>query len=77
MKDNSGAISLEEFKNVFGVENIKDDDWKQIIKEVDDNGDGEVFFFFFFLILFGLKLFICLKLVRFHISNSKILCDDF
>ena len=41
-KDDSGSINLEELKEVFGASKIRDEDWKEIIKEVDENGDGEV-----------------------------------
>jgi len=55
---------LEEFKSVFVNEKIKDDDWKQIIKEADDNGDGEV------KNILPFNNF--LKNNRFHTLNSKI-----
>lgn len=42
-KDDNGSINLEELKEVFGGDKISDEDWKEIIKEVDENGDGEVF----------------------------------
>jgi calcium-dependent protein kinase len=42
-KDNSGKISLAEFKEVFQSKNIVDDEvWVKMIKEVDKNGDGEI-----------------------------------
>jgi len=44
-KDKSGKISPEELKGVFGEENkISDDVWNQIVREIDDNGDGEISF---------------------------------
>jgi len=33
---------MEEFKQVFGGEKITNEDWKEIINEVDENQDGEV-----------------------------------
>jgi len=42
-RDGSGAISAEEVKEVLGVgTNIPDELWKGVIKEVDQNGDGEI-----------------------------------
>lgn len=44
-KDNSGSISVDEIRNVLGVgQHISDAVWKQVVLEVDDNGDGEVSF---------------------------------
>ena len=44
-KDNSGMISTDEIKEVLGVgKSITEDVWAQIVKEVDENGDGEVSF---------------------------------
>jgi calcium-dependent protein kinase len=40
-KDNSGSISVEEICNVFGGNSMT---WKDIINEVDINGDGEIDF---------------------------------
>ena len=43
--DNSGRISVEEFKRVFqGHNNVKDEVWRSLVKEVDENGDGEIDF---------------------------------
>lgn len=42
-KDGSGGISANEVKEVLGVgTNISDEHWKDIIMEVDLNGDGEI-----------------------------------
>eukprot|EP01022_Parablepharisma_sp_SALTPOND_P021128 TRINITY_DN405_c0_g1_i1.p1 TRINITY_DN405_c0_g1~~TRINITY_DN405_c0_g1_i1.p1 ORF type:complete len:381 (-),score=53.11 TRINITY_DN405_c0_g1_i1:1145-2287(-) len=42
-RDGSGAISADEVKEVLGVgANIPDEHWKEVIREVDQNGDGEV-----------------------------------
>jgi|TARA_B110000238_G_C15865757_1_gene327193 calcium-dependent protein kinase len=44
-KDNSGSISTDEIKEVLGVgANISEEVWKQIVDEIDENGDGEVSF---------------------------------
>jgi len=44
-KDNSGSISTDEIKEVLGVgANISEEVWKQIVNEIDENGDGEVSF---------------------------------
>ena len=45
-KDGSECISLNELKEVFGGSNLEDKAWKEIINEVDENGDGEVRFKF-------------------------------
>lgn len=52
-KDGSGSLSISELKDIFGGEKISDEIWREIVKEVDDNGDGEVLFYkiLFFLIL--------------------------
>ncbi|CAG9314692.1 unnamed protein product [Blepharisma stoltei] len=42
-EDGSGKISAIELKNVFGKELIATDEvWKEMINEVDENGDGEI-----------------------------------
>ena len=42
-KDNNGMIDASEIKSVLGRgKNISEDVWKELIKEVDINGDGEV-----------------------------------
>lgn len=44
-KDGSGYISIEEIKELFGYgtksnQQVSDDVWKDMIKEVDENSDG-------------------------------------
>ena len=41
-KDGSECISINELKEVFGGNTLPDSSWKEIIEEVDENGDGEV-----------------------------------
>ena len=36
---------MEELKEVFGGDKITTEDWKEIIREVDENEDGEVKYF--------------------------------
>jgi calcium-dependent protein kinase len=44
-RDNSGSISADEVKDVLGAgRKIDDEIWKNIILEVDENGDGEISF---------------------------------
>lgn len=44
-KDGSGTVTTEELKDALGVgKNIDEDVWKEVIKEVDINGDGEIDF---------------------------------
>jgi calcium-dependent protein kinase len=44
-KDKSGSISKTELKQMLGgSENISEDVWLELIKEVDGNGDGEIGF---------------------------------
>jgi calcium-dependent protein kinase len=44
-KDKSGKITPQELKNVLGKDsNISDDVWKEIVGEIDGNGDGEISF---------------------------------
>ena len=44
-RDGSGSISVDEIKGVLGVgKHITDEVWKQVVLEVDENGDGEVSF---------------------------------
>jgi Ca2+-binding EF-hand superfamily protein len=40
-KDGSGSISVNEIKTQFG-NNISSELWLEIIKEADENGDGEI-----------------------------------
>ena len=42
-KDNSGSIQTDEIRDVLGVgKNITEEVWQQVVREVDENGDGEV-----------------------------------
>ena len=42
-KDGSGSISASELKKILAGGNLCEDEiWNQIIKEVDENGDGEI-----------------------------------
>lgn len=44
-KDRSGKITTDEIRDVLGKEaKISDNVWKQIVHEIDGNGDGEVSF---------------------------------
>jgi calcium-dependent protein kinase len=44
-KDGGGTISIDEIKAVLGMgKDISEEVWNQIVKEVDENGDGEVDF---------------------------------
>jgi calcium-dependent protein kinase len=47
-KDGSGKISIEEMKNALGAElndqTEDEDQWNQMIQEVDTDGDGEIDF---------------------------------
>jgi len=44
-KDKSGQISKTELKSMLGGgDNITEEVWQQLIKEVDGNGDGEIGF---------------------------------
>ena len=43
--DNSGKISMDEFKAIFdnrGIIDTNDTLWNQFLKECDENGDGEI-----------------------------------
>ena len=51
-KDNSGSISLEEIRHIFGGEESK---WKRIINEVDLNNDGEIDFEEFKKMMHGIE----------------------
>ena len=44
-RDGSELISIGELKEVFGGDGLPDYAWKEIIDEVDENGDGEVIIF--------------------------------
>lgn len=42
-KDGSGKINLNEIKAIFNNSTVKDDEvFQKIIKEADDNNDGEI-----------------------------------
>jgi len=42
-KDGSGKINMNEIKAIFNNSSVKDDDvFQKIIKEADDNNDGEI-----------------------------------
>jgi Ca2+-binding EF-hand superfamily protein len=45
-EDGSGKISYEELRSVLGGKSSKQGDkfWKDMVKEVDRNGDGEIDF---------------------------------
>jgi len=51
-KDNNGLLSVDEIKSFFGGD---DETWKEVLKDVDENGDGEVDFKEFQKIMIGLK----------------------
>ena len=40
-KDSSGKISIGELKEIFGKGKLTDQDWKTLIREADENGDGD------------------------------------
>jgi calcium-dependent protein kinase len=42
-KDKSGSISISELKRLFaGNKKVTEEVWKEMLGEIDDNGDGEV-----------------------------------
>ena len=43
-KDGSGSISIDEIKGIFGCNEaaVSDEVWKELLAEVDANGDGSV-----------------------------------
>lgn len=42
-RDNSGSISVEELKQLFGDSSkIPKEAWNQMLQEVDENGDGQL-----------------------------------
>ncbi|CAK84516.1 unnamed protein product (macronuclear) [Paramecium tetraurelia] len=45
-KDGSGSISIDEIKGIFGSNEaaVSDDVWKELLAEVDANGDGSISF---------------------------------
>lgn len=43
VKDGSGTLSINEIKDLFGTHSgISENVWKDMLSEVDDNGDGSV-----------------------------------
>lgn len=51
-KDENGLLSVEEIKNFFGGDQAV---WKNVLKEVDTNGDGEVDFEEFKTLMMGIN----------------------
>ena len=49
-KNGNGKLSIDEIKNYFGGD---EETWKNILKEVDVNGDGEVDFDEFKILMLG------------------------
>lgn len=44
-KDGSGTLSIEEIKELFGATSgISENVWRDMLKEADDNGDGNINF---------------------------------
>ena len=43
-KDGSGAISPDEIKKALGIDDDQDETLDKLIKEIDENGDGEIQF---------------------------------
>lgn len=44
-KDGSGTLSIDEIKDLFGTHaGISEKVWRDMLKEVDDNGDGQIQF---------------------------------
>lgn len=43
-QDGNGVITVDELKSIFGNGKLPDEIWKQIMEEVDNNGDGELSF---------------------------------
>jgi calcium-dependent protein kinase len=41
-KDGSGTITTEELKVMLGGENVREEVWAELLKEVDDDQNGEV-----------------------------------
>lgn len=41
-KDGSGAISADEIKQVLGIDEKESGKLDQLLKEIDENGDGEI-----------------------------------
>lgn len=51
-KDENGLLSVEEIKNFFRGDQAV---WKNVLKEVDTNGDGEVDFEEFKTLMMGIN----------------------
>lgn len=44
MKDGNGEITIDEIKKVFAGDDQSDETvWKELIEEVDEDGDGKVY----------------------------------
>lgn len=43
-KDGGGTISLEEFKENLVGKQISEEDWNEMVAEIDEDGNGEVDF---------------------------------
>ena len=43
-KDGSGSISPDEIKRALGIEDDQNDTLRQLLQEIDENGDGEIQF---------------------------------
>ena len=41
-KDGSGTISSDEIKAVLGIKGQESDQWENVIREVDQDGNGEI-----------------------------------
>ena len=41
-KDGSGAISPDEIKKALGIEDSQDETLSRLLREIDENGDGEI-----------------------------------
>ena len=54
-KDNSGTITIDEIKTMFGGKNsqITDDMWREMVNEFDSNSDGEISLSEFKEMMFG------------------------
>ena len=40
--DHSGEIEIQELKDMFRVQGVSNEVWKEMVKEVDENGDGVI-----------------------------------
>lgn len=56
-KDKNGLISTKELNQVFKTLNIEEKYWKNLIKDIDQNGDGEVIMRKIFKFIFILDFF--------------------